>query len=53
MGLKVEMVVTGGRAGPAASGSSLHGVDLVREVDKRPFGHGWRFFELYPDGVVG
>jgi hypothetical protein len=29
MGLKVEMLVTGGRAGPAASGSSLHGVDLV------------------------
>jgi hypothetical protein len=48
MGLKVDMLVTGGRAG-----SELHGVDLVREVDKRPFGHGWRFFELYPGGVVG
>jgi glyoxylase-like metal-dependent hydrolase (beta-lactamase superfamily II) len=32
------MLVTGDHAGPAASGYALHGVDLERDVDKRPFG---------------
>jgi glyoxylase-like metal-dependent hydrolase (beta-lactamase superfamily II) len=51
MGLKVHMLVTGDHAGPADSGYALHGVDLVREVDKRPFG--WEDDLQFERGVRG
>jgi len=38
MGVKVHMLVTGDEAGPAPASFALWGVDLEREVDKRPAG---------------
>lgn len=51
MGMKVHMLLTGDHAGPADSGYALDGVDLVREVDKRPFG--WEDDLQFERGVRG